>query len=51
MFETEEGRQVLLDLGITEEYEGIGNCIVGYATEDALKEQKARKDDYAVWAK
>ena len=51
MFETEEGKALLLDLGITDEYEGIGNCIVGYATEDALKPQKPRKDDYVVWAK
>lgn len=50
-FETEEGKQILRDLGITEEYEGIGNCIVGYAVEDALKPQVARKDDYVVWVK
>ena len=50
-FETEEGKQILHDLGITEEYEGIGNCIVGYAAEDALKPQAARKDDYVVWVK
>lgn len=50
-FETAEGRQILLDLGITDEYEGIGNCILGYAAPDALKPQSARKDDYVVWVK
>lgn len=29
-FETPEGKAILQKLGITEEYEGIGNCIVGY---------------------
>lgn len=51
MFETEEGKHILRDLGITEELEGIGNCIIGYATDDALKPQVARKSDYVVWAK
>ena len=35
-FETEEGKQILQELGIKDEYEGIGNCIVGYAAPDAL---------------
>lgn len=51
MFETEEGKQILLDLGITDEYEGIGNCILGYTAPDALKPQSPRKDDYIVWVK
>lgn len=50
-FETEEGKQILRDLGINEEYEGIGNCILGYAAPDALKPQTPRKDDYIVWVK
>lgn len=50
-FETEEGKQILRDLGITEEYEGIGNCILGYASADALKPQVPRKEDYVVWVK
>lgn len=49
-FESEEGKQILRDLGIEGEYEGIGHCIVGYAAPDALKPQVARKDDYVVWA-
>lgn len=50
-FETEEGKQILAELGITEEYEGIGNCILGYAAPDAPKPQSPRKEDFVVWVK
>lgn len=50
-FETAEGKQVLGELGIADEYEGIGNCILGYAAPDALKPQSLRKEDYVVWVK
>lgn len=50
-FETEEGREILRNIGITDEYEGIGNCILGYAAPDALKPQVPRKDDFVVWVK
>lgn len=50
-FETEEGKQILRELGIEGEYEGIGNCILGYAAKDALKPQAPRKDNYVVWVK
>lgn len=33
-FETEEGAALLRSLGITEEYEGIGHCALGYADGD-----------------
>lgn len=29
-FESEEGKQILADLGITGDYEGIGHCVIGY---------------------
>ena len=48
-FETEEGREILRSLGITDEYEGIGNCIVGWAADDALRPQSPRKPDYVKW--
>jgi nitroreductase len=51
MFETEEGKKILCDLGITEEYEGVGNCIIGYAAENACKPQVARKADWVYWIK
>jgi len=50
-FESEEGKQILHELGITDEYEGIGNCIIGYTAPDALKPQSPRKDDFVVWVK
>jgi len=50
-FETEEGKKILQDLGIDDEYEGIGNCIIGYAAEDALKPQSPRKENYIYWIK
>lgn len=49
-FETEEGKAILQELGICGDYEGIGNCILGYAAPDALKPQAERKPDYVIWA-
>lgn len=45
MFETEEGKAILRDLGIEGDYEGIGNCILGYANCD-LPAARPRKDHY-----
>lgn len=50
-FESEEGKQILKELGITDEYVGIGNCILGYAAPDALKPQSPRKENFVVWVK
>lgn len=50
-FETEEGKKILAELGIADEYVGIGNCILGYAAPDALKPQAPRKEDFVVWVK
>ncbi len=41
-FETEEGKQILKDLGIEGDYEGIGHLIVGYP-EGELPKAKERK--------
>ncbi len=30
VFDSEEGKQILADLGIEGDYEGVGNCILGY---------------------
>lgn len=43
-FETEEGRQILKDLGIVGNYEGIGNCIIGYSDMETVL--KPRKEEY-----
>ena len=45
VFETEEGKQILRDLGITEEYEGIGNLALGYPV-GAHPNPRPRKENY-----
>ncbi len=50
-FETEEGKQILKELGITDEYEGIGNCILGYTDPSGLMPQSPRREDFVVWVK
>lgn len=44
-FETEEGKRLLASLGISDQYEGIGNCILGYPAEEKVV-AKPRKDHY-----
>ena len=46
-FETDEGKEILKSLGIEEEYEGIGHCILGYKDEEG--NLKPRKDNYAYY--
>ena len=41
-FESEEGRQILRDLGIEGDYEGIGHCIVGYTDGEEPKAQERK---------
>lgn len=43
-FETEEGKQILKDLGINGNYEGIANCIIGYS--DTKPVTHSRKEKY-----
>ncbi|MGM9974540.1 MAG: nitroreductase family protein [Clostridiaceae bacterium] len=45
VFETDEGRELLKSLGISENYVGIGNCILGYGEGEAPMPKK-RKDNY-----
>ena len=46
-FELPEGKQILQSLGIEEEYEGIGHCLLGYAqTQSAVK---PRKDNWVYY--
>lgn len=42
-FETDDGKAILKTLGIEGEYEGIGNCILGYA--DMTPADKPRKEN------
>ena len=47
-FEAEEGKELLRKLGINpEEYEGIGNCILGYKKEEG--NLKPRKENYIYY--
>lgn len=47
-FEREEGKEILRDLGIKGEYEGIGNCILGYSNEPE-REAAPRKENYLYY--
>lgn len=49
VFDSPEGKQLLKDLGIEGDYEGIGNCIVGYSDCD-YPEASARKSNYVYKA-
>ena len=50
-FETEEGKQILRDLGIEgDDYVGVGHVALGYTTRE-IPAPKERKKDYIVWAK
>lgn len=50
VFASEEGKAILADLGIEGDYEGIGNCILGYADGEE-PEAKPRKDNYVYYIK
>ena len=50
-FESEEGKQILKDLGIEGDYEGIGHCILGYPADGFKPNEMKRKPDYIKWAK
>lgn len=49
-FETEEGRALLKKWGLSEDYEGIGHCILGYAASPELPAAKPRKENYIIRA-
>lgn len=48
VFATEEGKELLKQWNIPTNYEGIGNCILGYRAEGGVKEPLPRKSDYIV---
>ena len=49
-FESEEGKQILRDLGIGGEYIGIGHLALGYTTQP-LPAPAPRKENYIYWAR
>lgn len=48
MFETKEGKQILKDAGVVGDFEGIGNCVVGYPDMQIVNDLK-RKDNYVYF--
>jgi nitroreductase len=48
VFETKEGKALLKQWGITENYVGIGNCILGYGAEGGVAPATPRKSNYIV---
>ncbi len=48
VFASREGKALLKEWGIPENYVGVGHCILGYAQEGAVKPAKPRKEDYIV---
>ena len=46
-FETPEGKAILAKLGIEGDYEGIGNCVIGYT--DVESPKKPRRENRVYW--
>ena len=49
VFDSDEGKAILAQLGIEGDYEGVGNCVLGYADGPA-PEAKPRKENYVYYA-
>ncbi len=50
VFDSPEGKALLAKWGIEGDYEGIGNCVIGYPKSEKPS-PKAHKDDYCVYVK
>ena len=48
-FESKEGQEILSSLGIEGDYEGIGNCVIGYPDAPPA-DRKPRKENYVYRA-
>lgn len=48
VFESEEGKKLMHDWGIKDDYVGIGNVILGYGLPEGMKEAAPRKSDYII---
>lgn len=46
MFETEEGKDLLKSLGVEGEYEGVGNCVLGYPADGYTSPERPRKENW-----
>lgn len=49
VFETTEGKELMKKWGLSENYAGIGNCILGYC-DGPRPQAKPRKDNYIIRA-
>ena len=49
VYDSPEGKAILAELGIEGDFEGIGNCILGYI-DGEYPEAKVRKENYIYWA-
>jgi nitroreductase len=49
-FESGEGKEILANLGIEGDYEGIGHVVLGYASAP-LKEAAPRKENYVYYVR
>lgn len=45
VFDSEEGKAILASLGVEGEWEGVGNCVIGYPAGEP-KEPKPRKENW-----
>lgn len=48
VFELPEGKELMKKWGISDNYEGIGNCLLGYEAEGGTRTPLPRKPDYIV---
>ena len=48
-FESEEGKAILQELGVEGDYEGIGNCVLGFSAAP-VPEGAPRRDNRVYWA-
>ena len=49
VFDSDEGKAILRDLGIEGDYEGIGNCMLGYV-DGEVPPARPRKENWVYWA-
>lgn len=48
VFDTEEGKEILRSIGVEGDYEGIGNCILGYV-DGEYPQAAPRKENRIFW--
>ena len=50
-FESDEGKELLHDWNISDDYVGIGHCLLGYPEDTFIPKAKDRKSDYITFIK